>query len=78
MIIRLLDTNSCIYLFTGPYPALTARVAEQPQGTLFISSITYAELAFGTVRGKPPPPETLAAFVSEVAVLPFDEAAAMA
>ncbi|BBD98721.1 PIN domain-containing protein [Sphingobium amiense] len=78
MTIRLLDTNSCIYAFTGIYPALTARMADQPEGSLFISSITYAELAYGTVRGKPPPQATLDAFINAVGVLPFDEAAAMA
>lgn len=74
--IRLLDTNSCIYAFTGIYPSLLARMADRPAGSLFISAITYAELAYGTVRGKPPPPEALAAFVEEVGILPFDEAAA--
>ncbi len=75
---RLLDTNSCIYVLTGIYPSLIARMAEHAAGSLFISSITYAELAYGTVRGKPPPPDVLAAFVAEIAILPFDEAAAQA
>lgn len=75
---RLLGTNSCIYALTGIYPSLIARMAEQAAGSLFISSITYAELAYGTVRGKPPPPDVLAAFVGEIAILPFDEAAAQA
>jgi len=75
---RLLDTNSCIYVFTGVYPALIARVADQVAGSLFISSITYCELAYGTMRGKPPASDALAAFVAEVGVLPFDEAAAQA
>jgi tRNA(fMet)-specific endonuclease VapC len=74
--IRLLDTNSCIYVFTGIYPSLVARMAAQPAGSLFISAITYAELAYGTARGKPPPPAALAAFVEEVDILPFDKAAA--
>lgn len=78
MTIRLLDTNSCIYAFTGAYPSLTARMAEQAAGSLFISAITYAELAYGTFRGKPPSPELLDAFISEVAVLPFDDPAAKA
>jgi tRNA(fMet)-specific endonuclease VapC len=78
MTIRLLDTNSCIYAFTGAYPLLTAHMAEQAAGSLFISAITYAELAYGTVRGRPPPPELLDAFVSEVGVLPFDDLAAKA
>ncbi|MHA6768543.1 PIN domain-containing protein [Sphingobium ummariense] len=76
--IRLLDTNSCIYAFTGVYPSLTEQMAAQAAGSLFISSITYAELAYGTFHGKPPPPDALAAFVEEIGVLPFDEAAAQA
>ncbi|HAF41596.1 MAG TPA: VapC toxin family PIN domain ribonuclease [Sphingobium sp.] len=76
--IHLLDTNSCIYIFTGAYPSLIDRLADQPAGSVFISSITYAELAYGTVGGKPPSPDALAAFVEEIAVLPFDEAAARA
>ena len=72
----LLDTNSCIYLFADEFPALTDRVAGLPAGSLAISAITYAELAFGTFHGKPPAPEMLTGFVSEIPVLPFDQPAA--
>ncbi len=74
----LLDTNSCIYLFAGEYPALIARVADQPAGSLAISAISYAEIALGTHHGKSPEPEQLRAFVEEIAVVPFDTAAAQA
>jgi tRNA(fMet)-specific endonuclease VapC len=72
----LLDTNSCIYLFVGEYPALAERVASLPAGSLAISVITYAELAFGTRNGKLPLQPILDAFVEEVPIEPFDEAAA--
>lgn len=74
----LLDTNSCIYLFVGEYPALTERVASLPAGSLAISVITYAELTFGTRNGKQPLQPILDGFVEEVQVEPFDEAAAKA
>jgi tRNA(fMet)-specific endonuclease VapC len=74
----LLDTNSLIYLFVGEYPALTERVASLPAGSLAISVITYAELASGTRQGKPPLQPILDAFVEEVPIEPFDEAAAKA
>lgn len=72
----LLDTNSCIYLFADAYPALTERVARLPAGSLAISVITYAEIAIGTAQGRSPDREVLDAFVEEVPILPFDQAAA--
>lgn len=41
-----------------------------------MSVISYAEVAYGTYVGKPPPPEVLEAFVTAVPLVPFDEAAA--
>ena len=74
----LLDTNSCIYLFVNEYSALTARVAEQPEGSLAISAITYAEIALGTYHGKPPEPRRLRGFLEEIILVPFDRAASEA
>jgi tRNA(fMet)-specific endonuclease VapC len=74
----LLDTNACIHLFARAYPALTARVGQQPAGSLAISAITYAEIAIGTRNGRLPAPDQLAGFVEEIPVLPFDPAAASA
>jgi tRNA(fMet)-specific endonuclease VapC len=74
----LLDTNSCIYLFTGRYPKLVERVAACQSGDLALSIIVLAELALGSVNGKIPPSDLLDAFLGEVHLLPFDEAAARA
>ncbi len=73
----MLDTNICIYLLSNSKPLLTQRVAECDAGSLTISSIVFAELAFGSARGKLPPAQLLDAFISEVPVLPFDEVAAL-
>lgn len=73
----LLDSNSCIYLLKDLSPPLSARVAGQAAGSLFMSSISLAEvsLGFGTQAASSP---ALAALVMHVPVLPFDEAAARA
>ena len=68
----LLDTNSCIYIFVDACPALTERVQAMPEGSIGISAITYAELAVGTYRGKPPSESQLARFIEEFPVLPFE------
>ena len=74
----LFDTNSCIHLLSGAYPALTRRVAETEAGAIGISSISFAELASGTHLGKPPDRSLLDDFVSEVPIVDFGEAAARA
>lgn len=74
----LLDTNCCIYLLAGTYPALTARVEKREVGEVAISAIVYAEVALGTAHGKPPDFADLAAFIDQIPVLPFDDAAARA
>ena len=73
-----LDANSIIQLLTGAYPALTARVADTEAGEIVISSIAFAEVALGSVAGKPPPMDILNRFVEEIPVVDFDEAAARA
>jgi len=42
------------------------------------SSIAYAEVAYGSVRGRPPAFEELQAFIEEVPILDFDYKAACA
>lgn len=73
-----LDANSIIQLLTGAYPALTARVADTEAGAIVVSSIAFAEVALGSAAGKPPPLDVLDAFVEEIPVVDFDEAAARA
>ncbi len=74
----LLDTNSCIFLFAGTYPGLVKRAATCRSGDLALSTIVLAELALGSANGKIPPVELLDAFLEEVVLLPFDDAAARA
>lgn len=74
----MLDANACIYLLTNAHSALTDRMSEQEAGEIAISSIAFAEVAMGSANGKPPAPEILDAFLSEVPLLEFDEAAARA
>jgi tRNA(fMet)-specific endonuclease VapC len=72
----LIDTDCAVYAMTAKYPALRERLADCEPGTIAISAISYAELALGTERGKPPPADVLAAFLRQIPVVPFDDAAA--
>ncbi len=74
----LLDTNCCVYLFTGESPVLTTRVAACAAGTLGVSAISFAEIALGSSNGRMPATEVLDAFVVEIPVLDFDQAAGRA
>ena len=71
----LLDANSVIFALTG-HSRLLDRFARCDEGDLGVSAIVFAEVALGTARGKAPPPTVLDAFLEEVLLLPFDEAAA--
>ena len=72
----MLDANSIIYLLSGAFPKLTARVADTETGGIGISAIAYAEVAIGSYAGKPPELAWLKNFVKEIPVLPFDTTAA--
>lgn len=74
----LLDTNIVIAATLASNEAIRRKLAEQDEGDFVTSSIIFAEIAHGSVRGKPPPFERLEAFVEEVPVLPFDYRAARA
>lgn len=76
MIRYLIDANSAVYAMDAGNELLTDRIAEREEGEIAISVISYAEVAYGTYAGKPPPPEVLEAFVRAIPLLPFDEAAA--
>lgn len=76
MIRYLIDANSAVYAMDVGNEMLTDRMAECDEGEIAISVISYAEVAYGTYVGKPPPPEVLEAFVEAVPLLAFDEAAA--
>ena len=74
----LLDANSIIHLLSGAFPAMTARVADTDSGAIGVSSIAFAEVAHGTANGKPPELRFLNAFLKQIPLVPFDEAAARA
>ncbi len=76
MIRFLIDANAAVYAMDLGYEALKARLADCDAGTVAISAISYAEVAYGTYVGKSPPPEVLDAFVEAIPIMPFDEAAA--
>lgn len=76
MIRYLIDANSAVYAMDLGNDALKARIAETDAGAIAISVISYAEVAYGTNVGKPPPPDVLEAFIQAIPLVPFDEAAA--
>ena len=76
MIRYLIDANSAVYAMDLGNDVLKARIADTDDGAIAISVISYAEVAYGTNVGKPPPPEVLEAFIQAIPLLPFDEAAA--
>ncbi|HEY0314002.1 MAG TPA: type II toxin-antitoxin system VapC family toxin [Allosphingosinicella sp.] len=73
----LLDSDICIYALLGRSAALKDRLAQQPEGTVAISAVTLAEVGVGYGEAMDDADE-LQAFLGEVEVLPFDEAAARA
>lgn len=78
MIRYLIDADSAIYAMSGDFEVMRKRITSLAPGELAWSVISYAEVALGTYVGKPPSPETLAAFVRAIPLVPFDEAAARA
>lgn len=76
MIRYLIDANAAVCSMDVGHEGLKARLADCEADSIAISTISYAEVAYGTYVGKPPPPEVLEAFVQAIPLLPFDEAAA--
>jgi len=77
----MLDTNMCIYLVKHHPPEVAARFAQCYAGEVVISSITLAELEYGVVCSGAQQPYNRAALSSlleDLAVAPFDGAAALA
>lgn len=73
-----LDTNSCIYLVAQTYPSLSQRVEKCQPGSIVISALVYAELAFGFSKLGDHGPTLLGKFIEVIPVVPFEEAAAEA
>ncbi|MHB0991136.1 MAG: PIN domain-containing protein [Burkholderiales bacterium] len=77
----LLDTNICIYLMKHHPPQVAARFDDCHTGEVVISAITLAELEYGVISSGENQTRNQTALVSlleDIAVLPFDNAAAAA
>ena len=73
----LLDTNMCIYLMKNQPEEIARRFAQCYVGDVVMSSITYAELAYGVAVSANPEREktNLASLIEDIQVIPFDSAA---
>lgn len=60
----------------GAFEMMRTRITACAPGEIGFSVISYAEVAHGTFVGKPPSPQTLAAFVAAIPLVGFDESAA--
>jgi tRNA(fMet)-specific endonuclease VapC len=75
----LIDTDIAVYAMDPDrHHSITARMARCQPGDIGISAISFAEIAYGTDKGKPPSAEVLGAFIAAIPILQFDEAAARA
>lgn len=77
----MLDTNMCIYLIKHHPPEVAARFSRCYVGEVVISSITLAELEYGVACSGDTQPgnrAALSALLDDLAVSPFDVAAATA
>lgn len=76
MIRYLLDTNICIYVINSRPRQVLKRFRREPLGSIGISSVSAAELAYGVVKsGSSKNREALEMFLAPLEILPFDEAA---
>jgi tRNA(fMet)-specific endonuclease VapC len=74
----LLDSNIVIMAMTGLSPRLRENMALADEDELVTSSIVFAEVAYGSERGKLPSLQDLHRFAAKVPVLDFDYRAAQA
>ncbi len=74
----LLDSNTIIALVMNDNEGVVHRAATCDAGDMVTSAIAYAEVAYGSVRKRPPAFDELQAFVEEVPILDFDHKAAIA
>ena len=73
MISYLLDTNICIYIINARPLAVLARFRQELIGTIGVSSVTAAELAYGVAKsGSARNRAALEMFLASMEVLPFD------
>ena len=74
----LLDSNIVIAVALGENQILRRRMADHEANDFATSSVAYAEVVYGSVRGKAPPFVQLEALIEEIPAMPFDYAAARA
>lgn len=74
MIRYLLDTDICIYIINQRPAAVIERFRQQATGSLGLSSVSAAELAFGVEKsGSQKNLQALQMFLAPLEILPFDE-----
>lgn len=72
----MLDANTVIALLRGSPAALRDRLTRHAPGDVVVSSIVFAEVAAGSLTGKPPSPRVMEQLPQVVEIAPFDLAAA--
>jgi tRNA(fMet)-specific endonuclease VapC len=72
---HLLDTNICIYLLKGTFPALKTRLESRSPSTIAIPAIVKAELYFGANKSqsKEKTLKVLNAFLAPLPIIPFGD-----
>ena len=76
----LLDTNICIYLMKGKYPALADKILSLKTENICISSITVYELEYGAAKSHwgSKTRQNMRLFLSPFNILPFTDKDAVA
>lgn len=74
-----LDTNACIRYINGRSPQLRARLSSIPRQDVAVSTITKAEMFYGSAKSKTPQRsrEKQIEFLTMLIALPFDDKAAI-
>jgi len=73
-LIYMLDTNICVFVITARPARVLARFRQERIGSVGISSVTAAELAFGVAKsGSARNREALEMFLAPLEILPFDD-----
>ena len=74
----LLDTNICVYLAENLSEPLLQRVEQRELGELVTSSIAFAEFARGIDWSRPGARDSVDRLFEAIAIMPFDQKAALA
>ena len=76
----MLDTNICIFIIRNKPETVIRKFMEYDAGDICISAITYAELVHGVEKSAAREKNRIAltVFLSEIQIIPFDDAAAQA